>query len=363
MPPIGLYVHVPFCLRKCDYCDFYSLPDLSLRDAFVAETARRLAELDIRADTLYFGGGTPSLLGERGIAALLNAAHPFLEPGCEITVEANPGDDLEGLIPSLVSLGVNRLSLGMQSHDDAVLRRLSRRHSAADVDRAVEAALRSGVERLSLDVMIGTPGQTEESLLETLDYAAQCGADHISAYLLKVEPGTPFARRREELSLPDEDEMARRYLLTVERLAASGFAQYEISNFSRPGCRSRHNMKYWLDEPYLGFGPAAHSYFQGKRYYFPRDLASYLRGGSAVPDGEGGGLEEYAMLRLRLTDGLSRPDMLSRYPEESDAVDAVWKRAERFRDSDLLRWREDRLSLTPEGFLVSNALIAALLVP
>ena len=363
MAPIGLYLHVPFCVKKCDYCDFYSLSDLSLRDAYVAETVRRLSQLDVRADTLYVGGGTPSLLGEQGIGALLEAARPLLEPDSEITVEANPGDDLEGLIPSLAALGVNRLSLGMQSHDDGVLRRLSRRHSAGDVDRAVEAALRAGIPHLSLDVMIGTPGQTERSLLDTLDYAAHSGADHISAYLLKVEPGTPFARRREELALPDEDETADRYLRTVERLASAGFVQYEISNFSRPGCRSRHNMKYWLDEPYLGFGPAAHSFYKGKRFYFPRDLASYLKGGEPIRDGTGGDLEEYAMLRLRLTDGLSRQELLARFPDRGDAADAIWSRAEPFRNSGLLTGGEDRIAFTPSGFLVSNTLIAALLLP
>ena len=363
MESIGLYLHVPFCARKCAYCDFYSVTDPSLMDAYVAETARRLRGLTLTADTLYFGGGTPSLLGEKRLAALLDAARPLLTPDAEITVEINPGDDAERLIPALAAAGVNRVSLGMQSHSDAELARLTRRHTAADVDRAVAAALKSGIPHLSLDVMLATPGQTDETLRDTLAFAAQSGANHVSAYLLKIEPGTPFARDEAALALPDEAATADRYLAAVAQLEATGFAQYEISNFARPGGRSRHNLKYWCDEEYLGLGPAAHSYYKGERFFFPRDLAAYLKGGDPVPDGPGGSFEEYAMLRLRLREGLSFSEAAARFPQEAASLDRMRSRAAPYQAEKLLILTPGSIALTPRGFLVSNALIGALLIP
>ena len=363
MEPIGLYIHVPFCVRKCAYCDFYSVTDLALREAYVAETARRLKELSLTADTLYFGGGTPSLLGEKGLGALLDAAAPLLTADAEITVEVNPGDDTDRLIPALAAAGVNRLSLGMQSHADAELCHLTRRHSATDVDRAVATALRCGIAHLSLDVMLATPGQTPASLRETLSYAVDSGADHVSAYLLKLEPGTPFARDAAALALPDEEATAARYLAAVAQLEEAGFAQYEISNFARPGGQSRHNLKYWRDEEYLGLGPAAHSYYKGARFFYPRDLAAYLAGGQPTPDGRGGGWEEYAMLRLRLCEGLAFAEATARFPEQAAAIDAMRRRAAPYERAGLLTLREDAVALTPRGFLVSNTLIGELLIP
>ena len=362
MDPIGLYIHVPFCVRKCAYCDFYSVTDLALRAAYVAETARRLKALSLRADTLYFGGGTPSLLGEKGLCALLDAAAPLLTADAEITVEVNPGDDTDRLIPALAAAGVNRLSLGMQSHVDGELCRLTRRHSAADVDRAVATALRSGIRHLSLDVMLATPGQTPDSLRETLVFAAESGADHVSAYLLKLEPGTPFARDAAALDLPDEEATAARYLAAVAQLEEAGFSQYEISNFARPGGQSRHNLKYWRDEEYLGLGPAAHSYYRGERFFYPRDLAAYLAGGQLTPDGQGGGWEEYAMLRLRLCEGLSFAAAAARFPEKADEIAQMRRRAAPYESAGLLTVSEECVRLSPRGFLVSNALIGALLI-
>lgn len=362
MGPTGLYVHVPFCVRKCAYCDFYSVADPSLIDAYVAETARRLRTLSLTADTLYFGGGTPSLLGEERLRALLDAARPLLTPDAEITVEVNPGDDTARLIPALADAGVTRLSLGMQSHSDGELTLLTRRHTAADVDRAVGEAVRSGIPHLSLDVMLAIPGQTPASLRDTLAFAAQSGADHVSAYLLKIEPGTPFARDEAALSLPDEGETADRYLAAVGQLEAAGFAQYEISNFARPGGESRHNLKYWRDEEYLGLGPAAHSYYKGLRFFYPRDLAAYLNGCEPTPDGAGGSFEEFVMLRLRLREGLDFAKASARFPDREEDLARLRRRAADYEPAGLLTLTDGRVALTPRGFLVSNALIGALLL-
>ncbi len=366
--PIGVYVHVPFCEGKCPYCDFYSLAaDDATKDDYVAAVLREATPLfgNVRADTLYFGGGTPSLLGAERIARLtaeLKAGFAIPDDG-EITMEANPGDALPAVFSAFKAAGGNRVSLGVQAADDTTLRALGRRHTVAQARAAVEAAHRCGIENVSVDLMLGVEGQTPDAVRHAVATVASWNVTHLSAYLLKIEAGTPFATRA--LSLPDEDETATLYLTAVQAAATAGLLQYEISNFAKPGFESCHNLKYWNGEEYLGFGPAAHSFFDGKRTFYPRDLAGYLANTLSRCDEEeensafaAGSREEYALLRLRLADGLSETLYREKFGEP---IPQRWRdRAARL-PRHLVCVDADGIRLSPEGFLVSNAVFASIL--
>lgn len=364
--PLGLYLHVPFCAGKCPYCDFYSLAaGPEAMDAYTSRLEALLAQYGAACArplrTVYFGGGTPSLLGEKRLARLLEeiARRFSLEPGAEITCEANPTWVDRPFFAALRRAGFNRLSMGLQSANEGELRLLGRAHGPQDARHAVEAARAGGFGNLSLDLMLGLPGSSEETLGQSTAFAAELEPEHISAYLLKVEPGTPFAAR--DLALPDGDQAADQYLFCVRELEARGYGQYEISNFARPGRESRHNLLYWRDEEYLGLGPAAHSFYEGRRFYWARDLAGFLAGSRPVEDGPGGSLEEYAMLALRLREGLRRQGLRERFGERGEeAFQKVLANGARC-PARLLRRLPEALALTPEGFLASNAVTARLL--
>ena len=364
---LGFYIHVPFCHGKCPYCDFYSRPDSPRKmDAYVSAVTAALAPWRERLAgrelaTVYFGGGTPSLLGARRLGTILQAVRQgfSLAPGAEITLEANPTSVDRAFFQEVRQAGFNRLSMGLQSANGEELRFLGRTHSPQQAAQAVENARAAGFSNISLDLMLGLPGGSREKLGRSIAFAAFLGVEHISSYILKVEPGTPFAARG--VQVPDEDDTAEQYLFAVEELARLGYGQYEISNFARPGKESRHNLLYWRGEEYLGFGPGAHSFFGGRRFYYPRDLEGFLQGNSPVDDGTGGDFGEFAMLNLRLTRGLCREDCLARFGAEGGALfDEVLENACRCPPR-LLRADGEAISFTPEGFLVSNALLVRLL--
>lgn len=363
----GIYIHVPFCDGKCPYCDFYSLSgDGALMDRYVEAVGaalERWARAHGRgsAETVYFGGGTPNLLGAERLAALLSqiARTRDLEAAAEITLEANPTQIDKAFFQAVRRAGFNRLSMGMQSADPAQLRLLGRKHTPSDVERAVTAARDAGFENLSLDLMLGLPGGSRETLLRSIDFCATLEPEHISTYLLKIEPGTAFAER--DLSLPTDDEAAEEYLFCVEELQKRGYAQYEISNFAKPGKESRHNLVYWHCEEYLGFGPGAHSFYAGKRFYYPRDLNAFLQGCEPIQDGTGGGFSEFAMLNLRLTEGLKRESCKARFPGEGEETFRKVLQNAKNCPLHLIRAGSEKINFTPEGFLVSNALLMRLL--
>ena len=373
MEGLGLYIHVPFCMGKCPYCDFYSqTPAPGQPEAYTKALLRGLRHLPPgaagrRLDTVYFGGGTPNLLGAANLCALLDGAGQVfdLAPDAEVTCEANPGSITPEDLTELRRGGFNRLSLGLQSSHPGELALLGRKHSPEDVAQAVAAARKAGFENLSLDLMLGTPGQTEASALASVDFCAELGAEHISAYLLKVEPGTPYAKAHMEERIPDDDGMAERYLAVCERLEQQGYRQYEISNFAREGKISRHNTGYWLGTDYLGLGPAAHSLWQGQRYCFPRNLQGFLQAQDPFAlwqqDGEGGTREEFIMLRLRLAEGLELEELDRRWPESAAENLALRRRLPPLERAGLVRLEQGRLSLTREGFLVSNGILAQLI--
>lgn len=363
--PIGLYLHVPFCRSKCPYCDFYSMrADEMQMDAYCAVLEQKITEsastLGYKADTLYIGGGTPSALGADRLCGLVQSAkRAFLTEDAEITVECNPYRLPPDFFKALANVGVNRVSLGLQSAVTHERRKLGRRATREEVETTVKAAQNAGISNISLDVMLGIPQQTEMSLSKTLDFCLALGVPHISAYLLKIEEQTPFARLRETLDLPDDDTAADLYLQMCETLEQAGLSQYEISNFARAGFESRHNLKYWRCEPYLGLGPAAHSFLNGKRFYFPRDLEGFLRGCPPIADGTGGDFTEYAMLSLRLREGLRELAVQARFghpiPKE------LYAKCAPLAAHGLLIADEQGIRLTRNGFLISNSILAEIL--
>ena len=369
--PLGLYIHIPFCKSKCIYCDFYSLPRAEDRmDRYVSALCRQLAEIAQwttahTVDSVYLGGGTPSYLGEKRLRQILKTVkkHYRLSRDAEITLEANP--DSAGdwrALRALRRAGVNRLSLGVQSADDGMLRTLGRPHTFAQAEEAAAAARRARIKSLSLDLIYGLPGQDLAGWRDTLERAAALEPDHLSCYGLKVEEGTPLWDMQEKMDLPDDDAQADMYLWTVERLRALGYEQYEISNFARPGRASRHNMKDWTLGGYAGFGPGAHSDLGDVRYAYLRSLDTYCAGVEAgvsvlesserIPPRERD--IEYVMLGLRLTQGISRQEFENRYRLPFAPIQSVLERFHASGHAALVggRWR-----LTPEGFLVSNQII------
>ena len=369
--PLGLYIHIPFCKSKCIYCDFYSLPRAEDRmDRYVSALCRQLAEIAQRTtahtvDSVYLGGGTPSYLGEKRLRRILKTVkkHYHLSRDAEITLEANP--DSAGdwrALRALRRAGMNRLSLGVQSADDGLLRTLGRPHTFAQAEEAAAAARRARIRNLSLDLIYGLPGQDLAGWKDTRERAAALGPEHLSCYGLKVEEGTPLWDMQEKMDLPDDDAQADMYLWTVERLEALGYEQYEISNFARPGRASRHNMKYWTLCEYAGFGPGAHSDLGDVRYAYLRSLDTYCAGVEAgvsvlessehIPPRERD--IEYVMLGLRLTQGISRQEFENRYRLPFAPIQSV---LERFRATGHAALAGERWRLTPEGFLVSNQII------
>ena len=374
--PLGLYIHIPFCRAKCAYCDFYSLKCAEGEmDAYAAALTRQLKEYapwckGYAVDTVYFGGGTPSYFGAGRLSELLGVIrrHYAVTKDAEITFEANPDSarDVKDL-KRLKRAGFNRVSLGMQSSDAALLKAIGRIHSPAETEEAVTAARKAGFSNLSLDLIYGLPGQSREQWARDLAAALALQPEHLSCYGLKIEPGTPLHARRDTLDLPDDDAQADMYLTAVKTLKEAGFAQYEISNFAKPGRESRHNLKYWRLEEYLGFGPGAHSDSGGVRFAWPRDLQGYIAtaGTPALLPSERDEIppadrdSEYLMLGLRTAEGISKRVYERRFFRPFAVLEPFLRRcaaAGYALEPESGHWR-----LTPQGFLVSNQIIGELL--
>ncbi len=366
---IGLYLHVPFCDGKCPYCDFYSLAaDSETMDAYCEKLREELlawgAKHPAAVDTLYFGGGTPGLLGADRLARLMETAQKAFSfsPDGEITVETNPGSAGDLDFSTLRQAGANRISIGLQSALDAELKFLGRRHTPRQALATAAAAQKAGIHNISFDLILGLEGQTTGSVEESVAFCRDAGVSHVSAYLLKLEPGTRFYQQREAFHLPDEDETADLYLAACRALESAGFSQYEISNFSLPGRESRHNLKYWNGDEYLGLGPSAHSFFGGRRFYTPKSLPAFLQAPQYLPEDEAippGSREEYAMLRLRLSEGLMEASWQSKFGEP--LPERYRKNARRFQAHGLAEADGRGVRLTRQGFLVSNQLIGEIL--
>lgn len=373
---LGLYIHIPFCKSKCLYCDFYSLPrSEEMMDRYTAALMQHLQELaphaaGSRVDTVYFGGGTPSYLGVKRLTALLWCIkkHYHVDKGAEITLEANPESLGEAkTVRALRRAGFNRISLGVQSANNEELFAVGRIHTFEQVERAVAAVRKGGIKNLSLDLIYGLPGQTMESWQKTLETVAALAPEHLSCYGLKIEEGTPLYAMQDGLDLADDDQQADMYLWAADYLAKNGYEHYEISNFAKNGLFSRHNMKYWVLEEYMGFGPGAHSDVGGVRYSYVRDLAAYC---TCVESGTGELVDEqeripprdrdteYIMLGLRTARGIDKATFENRFRLPFAPIEAV---LEQFRASGHAVQENGRWRLTAEGFLLSNSIILAAL--
>lgn len=357
----GVYYHIPYCASKCRYCDFYSRGGAhTVPPEYTAALLRELSAFSggapLYADTVYFGGGTPSLLPPRDAAKLIEAAAP--RPGAEITLEANPESVTERTLRNYRAAGVNRISFGVQSARDSQLHTLGRTHTAEQARAAFAAAHKAGFENISGDIMLALPHYSCAEFDETLALIAGSGATHISAYLLKIEAASAFGRHPPD-GLPDSDAAADFYLYAVDRLAAAGYAQYEISNFARPGCEGRHNLIYWNCGDYLGLGPAAHSCVGGRRFYYPADTAAFLRGETApVMDG-GCGAEDFLMLQLRLTKGLNLTEYREQWGRSFTPAQLAF--INQLKAHGYARFDGETLALTPAGMIVQNTILAELL--
>lgn len=339
--------------------------------ALLAQMKAALPQLKGRAvDTVYFGGGTPSYYGEKRLRELLGflQRHLNITKQAEITVECNPDSVDRKSMSRLRRAGVNRVSLGMQSADREQLRCIHRVHDPQQVIWAVEDIRAAKIENLSLDLIYGLPGQSMESWLDTVRAALALKPEHLSCYGLKVEEGTPLARRIEDGDiLPDDGDQADFYLQAIQLLQSAGYRQYEISNFARTGMESRHNLKYWMGREYVGFGPGAHSYLNGMRYSYPKDLNAYL---AAIESGEQVSLDEteavpppelareYLLLRMRTLRGIEEWEYRRSFGLNFEPIS---RRLEFFERHQWAEQSDHRWHFTPQGFLLSNTLIADLL--
>lgn len=375
--PLGIYIHVPFCRSKCQYCDFYSLTDQGpdVQEAYARAVCTHIKESgqlspNHQVDTIYFGGGTPSLLGEDLLSLILTTIRKSfsVSADAEITFEANPDSVNDKLLRRLRSEGFTRVSLGIQCDNDDILKKLGRPHTFQQAVAAVKKIRKAGYKNLSVDLMFGLPGQGLMDWRKTLQHVLKLHPEHISCYGLKVEEGTPLYKHQDQYDLADDDTQADMYLAAVQILRDKGYRQYEISNFCRKGHLSRHNMKYWTGGEYLGFGPNASSDFGGWRFTTVADLQTYIENiqqgtpvlaeSQQIPAKERAG--EYLMTRLRTVAGITPQEYESRYllpfaPLEKALLD--------FKEQGLTaRTFDGRWHLTPNGFLISNTIISDLLI-
>jgi oxygen-independent coproporphyrinogen-3 oxidase len=363
---ISFYIHIPFCVKKCDYCAFYSLPNQSdeVKQAYFESLYRQISlfPTDRTVITVYFGGGTPPLLGTDRLCKLISLiiTRFTLADNCEITVEINPGTvDFEDL-KALKKAGVNRLSVGVQSSDDEVLASIGRIHSFAQAKECIENARRAGFDNISADLIFALPYQSFEAFEKSVHDIMSTEVDHISAYSLQVEEGTPIFERRNSLILPDEEGEEKQYEALVDILTENGFTHYEISSFSKNGKRSRHNMTYWNRGEYFGFGAAAHSFYNGRRFSAVADVGEYIEKSKysllsptdyedSEPISDVEAEEERIMLGLRTDRGAS-------IPEDKHSV------AERIAKLGFGKFENGVLALNSKGFRVSNEIISEILV-
>lgn len=360
----GLYIHIPFCRRKCAYCDFYSVSDLSVMDRYIDALCAHIAALQVPKadrifDTVYFGGGTPGLLSASRMDRLFDAILScFSVAGeAEITAEINPAAVSREDLISYRQTGINRLSIGLQSADNVELQRLSRLHDFEGFSDTFRHARQAGFDNISVDLMYGIPGQSVDGLLDSIRTLCEISPEHISLYGLKIEENTPFGRMGDRLILPDEDSQCDMYERAVDLLAGYGYFRYEISNFAKKGYESRHNLRYWQCGEYLGLGPAAHSYMDGVRYGYARDLYGYIEAleqgrvpektdVQVIPPDERD--RERIMLGLRLEEGVQTDEELL-------------NKAKKYLSAGYMQTQNGRLSFTTKGFLVSNPILADLL--
>ena len=356
MNKLGIYIHVPFCLKKCGYCDFYSVCDMSARREYTERLIRDIyskSEMarDCAVDTIYFGGGTPSLLSCRDFEDITDALRKSfsIEKDAEFTVEVNPATVDMKKTQTYAKCGVNRVSIGMQTRDKKELEVIGRIHTNEDFDNTVAFIRKAGIDNISVDVMYALPSQRENTLSATLDYVISQNFSHVSTYCLKLEQGTPMYESG--VLQPSEEEQFSMYSLISDKLVSAGYEHYEISNFAKPGFASRHNMRYWRMEEYLGFGPGAYSYFGGSRFGVDKDISAYIEGKERIVDIDTVDGKTYDFERIMLGLRLS-------YGVELNILEP--EKVKMLVDGGYGKLDSGRFSLTKKGFFVSNEIICFL---
>ena len=371
---LGLYIHIPFCEHKCDYCDFYSLTNF---DDYVRFTDTILLQMEDYAemaseyvvDTIFIGGGTPTVLPVKRMLEIIDGIYRNfnVSENVEFTMEANPATVNKKMLKKYYKAGVNRLSFGLQSANDDELGALSRIHTFDDFVESYRMARAVGFENINVDIMYGIPGQTKGSLGYTLEQVCDFEPKHISLYGLKIEEGTPFYERKDKLELPDEDTEFEMYKYAIEYLGFRGYWQYEISNFASEGYKCRHNLKYWTCGEYLGIGPAAHSYFEDRRFSYKRsadmfmDALEYVNSGVDIieddyvisPEEKA---DEYIMLKLRLTEGLNVAEFKEKFG--FDFGERFAKELKLHINNGFMEFSNGHYSFTPKGMYVSNYILS-----
>ncbi len=377
MKKLGLYIHIPFCEHKCDYCDFYSITDfvdyVRFTDSILLQMedySKLTAEYEI--DSIYIGGGTPTVLPVKRMLEIIDGIYRNFNvvPEAEFTIEANPATVNRKMLKKYHKAGINRISFGLQSAVDTELETLTRIHDFDDFRASVQMAKEAGFDNISVDLMFGIPGQTKESLGYSLEQVCDLNPKHISLYGLKFEDGTPFAARKNTFELPDEDTEYEMYKFAADYLAFRGYWQYEISNFATDGYKCRHNIKYWNCDEYLGIGPAAHSYFDNKRFAYKRnvdmfmDALEYVEAGIDIYEEnreitENEKINEYIMLRLRLTQGLNVNEFKYRF--NKDFGEMFEKQLKLYVDNGFMQFENGHYSFTTKGMYVSNYILSTLM--
>ncbi len=378
---LGLYIHIPFCMKKCLYCDFYSIPAANeqLKSLYLEALMLHFEEHSLQLapyiiDSVYFGGGTPSLLSAEQVAMLLKKLKKnfFISDKCEITLEANPGTVDKQKLISFRKSGINRLSIGCQSFFDNDLSVCGRIHSSIDNVKAIDDAQKAGFKNINVDIMYGLPGQNLQNVLASIERAVKLGVTHISLYGLKVEEGTPFytMQNQKKIVLPDEDTESDMYFVSCDILKKLGFKHYEISNFAKPGFESVHNLKYWNCDEYVGFGPSSHSFFSGKRFYYKNSTSLYIKNFTENYEGQGivdkcidvpfgTQMAEYVMLRMRLGEGINCDEFRRRFGRTFESV--YLNKVTPFLSSGHIVKTNDGYAFTEQGMYVSNYILSRMI--
>lgn len=372
----GIYFHIPFCRKKCNYCDFYSKRESGGTEYLVrSEIAELISRKDYPGDemidTIYFGGGTPSLLNISQINDILTAVYQNFDVSdeCEITFEANPDDLTEDYLSLLRQCNINRLSIGIQSFNDDILKFLGRRHDSSKIEQIIDHARKAGFSNISGDLIFAIPGMDFETYLDSLNKMVNLNLEHISAYSLTIEKGTYFYKlvQNSKLTEVSDEEMLRQFNTTMDVLGANGFVQYEISNYAREGFFSRHNSSYWNNKNYLGIGPSAHSYNQVSRQWNVSNTAKYC---NHVMNGapyfeieyltQYDRFNEYLITGLRMKKGISLNYMINNF--DTGIIKQFQKEAEKLYESELINNTSGHIVLTRKGMSVADYIIRQLYI-
>lgn len=375
---LGVYIHIPFCKSKCAYCDFYSYSPKDTRvytaytDALIKHiSSYRVAGGDYAPDTVYIGGGTPTVLPEEEMMRILRAVKSAfrLQKNAEYTMECNPATVSLSVLKKYRRMGVNRISVGLQSAHEHELKALGRIHSLKEFEESYRIIREAKFDNVNVDLMYGIPYQTVDSWMATLRYVVSLRPEHISLYNLKLEEGTPLYAAAPSMPRPDDETEFAMYSLAIDFLAANGYKQYEISNFAREGFESRHNLKYWCCEEYLGFGPGAHSYFKDIRFSYKRSVSNYIKCCQGVGEEEMTDeyeeiplrerLGEYVMLRMRLTEGIDTRKFLMLFGKDFERT--YGKKLAKYIKGGLVEYENGHYRFTRSGMFVSNYILSDIL--